>query len=1344
MFTSSGDPDDSLPGQGSKSNAANAIQLPTSNNWRTWSVVKVSLSHLPSNVSTADIHKNFIREGNISSIDINQSRRGGQLSSAEIRFKPPPARPFWAKGAWKFETNDRKKCKIGVRLSEWQKKNYTVPSPGRDVVYPEEIVLHGTTLGFGILGKDKEMTVMNTVSSHSEALPNAEAANLSLLLNLRKREIEVHFPILLQSKNGSRTRLYRFPVSLDDNFSIWRLAAGTYTRASYIVHVRNPPWYSRRLETAMSASHVKDARIWREDDLWTRQTDIVTHKDTFTTINETPVALRKNLNRINLARWTTFKFDLDMHKHSEMGLKLFESALQDFNVRVDTNTQDFVVVNKIRTDEAAYWSDIENTGDPRNPLDDGFALSFGLRYQLEVCISNGWLSEYAIDQTFLRKLKMLPEAKAKQMLVHVDAFGEEIHDPMTIFTDIRYQKPVRARQLPRNCVLVYHATVTASGLKIHTPTVDYSNRVVRKYMQHADRFLRVKFEDDEYRGQSKIFASSNKKMQLIIDRVGRALSSGITIAGIHYEFLAYGNSQLREHGAYFFASKPEISASMIRAEMGVFDNETIVAKLAARMGQCFSTTVPFHYPLPPITKDNLIPDIIIGSHIFSDGVGKLSPLAATLVQGNLGISGQTPPSCFQFRLGGCKGVLVVDPSLAGITVQIRRSQFKFESKSQELEIIRWSHFWQPFLNRQIILVLSFLGIKDQVFLNKQKSTIKALEKAMKDDNAALTALRTQVDPNLMTLSMCDLVSNGFRRVKEPFVMSLLELWRAYSLKYLKEKAKIPVSDGAFVLGTVDETNSLRGHFDKLQAPDTASRQEKEKGLPEIFLQITDPKTGKLKVIESVCILARNPSLHPGDIRVVKAVNSKALHHLRDVVVMPQNGDRDLPSMCSGGDLDGDDYIVIWDQTLIPDNWQEEPFHYEPPNPVQAEGEITTKHIIDFFLHYLMNDQLGRIAHAHLGSADFLDLGVKSDDCLRLVQAHSTSVDYPKTGVPAELPRDLERNKWPHFMEKRGHPYVSKKILGQLYDDVKKSVKRFGFKTRYNTEFDKRILHLDRPQDHYFAEVEIIKHEYDMALQRIMAQHKIQTEFEVWSTFVMSHSKQSRDFKFHEEIGRISKNLKDEFRQELVRVAGGNDFDRLMPYALAAYQFTAAQVSAALRDGQETDIDEKEGHAEEEEVIGPSTPKVPFCSFPWILADVLGKIATTSNVGEGTDPSKLAIQVIPGNDSQTYARASSMNHKDLSHGFADNDASKMVRTLSANKKIRQAGKDEVVVSSDNDSYDHVSQDPSSAEPSPIDEEMRFGEASVARLTMNVGKEVMKDPALMTEAEKAALFADEDDL
>ena len=35
------------------------------------------------------------------------------------------------------------------------------------------------------------------------------------------------------------------------------------------------------------------------------------------------------------------------------------------------------------------------------------------------------------------------------------------------------------------------------------------------------------------------------------------------------------------------------------------------------------------------------------------------------------------------------------------------------------------------------------------------------------------------------------------------------------------------------------------------------------------------------------------------------------------MVLPQTGDRDVASMCSEGDLDGDDILVIWYYDLLP-------------------------------------------------------------------------------------------------------------------------------------------------------------------------------------------------------------------------------------------------------------------------------------------------------------------------------------------------------------------------------------------------------------------------------------------
>jgi RNA-dependent RNA polymerase len=212
-------------------------------------------------------------------------------------------------------------------------------------------------------------------------------------------------------------------------------------------------------------------------------------------------------------------------------------------------------------------------------------------------------------------------------------------------------------------------------------------------------------------------------------------------------------------------------------------------------------------------------------------------------------------------------------------------------------------------------------------------------------------------------------------------LSLLHLWRAWSIKLLKEKARIIVENGAFLLGVTDETGTLRGHKAKLNNPGAPINDKDVDELPEIFLQVPDKnQKGRYVVIEGICLLGRNPSLFPGDIRVVRAVNKPALHHLRDVVVFSQLGDRDVPSMCSGGDLDGDDFFCIWDKGLTPTEWNPPPMDYAAPKARELDRPVQIVDLMRFFVRYMKNDALPTIAHSHLAQSDLLDLGVKDPKC----------------------------------------------------------------------------------------------------------------------------------------------------------------------------------------------------------------------------------------------------------------------------------------------------------------------------------------------------------------------------
>lgn len=356
-----------------------------------------------------------------------------------------------------------------------------------------------------------------------------------------------------------------------------------------------------------------------------------------------------------------------------------------------------------------------------------------------------------------------------------------------------------------------------------------------------------------------------------------------------------------------------------------------------------------------------------------------------MISAELGISSNTAPSAFQFRLGGCKGILVVWPDAKDKEIHIRKSQQKFTATYNGLEIIRCARFSCATLNRQTITILSALGVPDEVFLKMLSEQLANYQTAMDNDDVAVSLLLRYIDDNQMTINIATMIRNGFMAEKDPFVLSLLHLWRSWSIKLLKEKAKIIIENGAFLLGCVDETFTLRGYT----IPTVPHhKQVSADELPQIFLQVpdrTDPN--RYNVITGICLVGRNPSLHPGDLRVVQAVDVPALHHLRDVVVFSAIGDRDIPSMCSGGDLDGDDFFVVWDEALRPKEWNCEPMSYTPSKPKEHDQPVETEDLMKFFVRFMKNDSLPTIAHAHLAQSDALPMSVKDQKCKSLYVCH---------------------------------------------------------------------------------------------------------------------------------------------------------------------------------------------------------------------------------------------------------------------------------------------------------------------------------------------------------------------
>ncbi|KAI5080567.1 hypothetical protein GOP47_0004466 [Adiantum capillus-veneris] len=564
------------------------------------------------------------------------------------------------------------------------------------------------------------------------------------------------------------------------------------------------------------------------------------------------------------------------------------------------------------------------------------------------------------------------------------------------------------------------------------PETEVSNRVTRHYKDNIGNFIRVHFADEDMSSLSAriLEIASDRFLETrvrperteIYYRIRKILDQGIRFGGKMYEFLAFSSSQLREHSVWMFASDQTTTCDGIRSWMGDFSKFRNVASCAARMGQCFSASKQG----PDVYEDEIeeIPDIERWSggvkYCFSDGIGKISPVFGAEVAMKCGYESTRQevlaPSAFQIRYGGYKGVVAIDPS-SSHKLSLRPSMKKFHSNHSTLDVLEWSRFLPCYLNRQVISLLSTLGVEDQVFEVLQRERISSLDGVMTDREDALQMLQTSCAGDYCNVTVQMLLC-GYNPSDEPFLFSMMWAFRSAQIQQICKKSKIFVPKGRILMGCLDEYGCLN--------------------YGQVFVKVSS-LDGTASVIKGTVVITKNPCLHPGDIRVLQAVDSHSLQHMVDCVVFPQKGTRPHPNECSGSDLDGDLYFVAWDERLVPPT-VEVPMEYYAPNSIALDHPPTLEEIHTYFVDYMSNDSLGTIANAHVVFADQEPEKARSQKCLKLAELASIAVDFPKTGVSAMLPRSLRPQAYPDFMEKIGKKsYISSGVIGKLYRAAKEAI-----------------------------------------------------------------------------------------------------------------------------------------------------------------------------------------------------------------------------------------------------------------------------------------------------------------
>lgn len=325
------------------------------------------------------------------------------------------------------------------------------------------------------------------------------------------------------------------------------------------------------------------------------------------------------------------------------------------------------------------------------------------------------------------------------------------------------------------------------------------------------------------------------------------------------------------------------------------------------------------------------------------------------------------------------------------------------------------------LNRQLIKILEDLGVPSQVFLDLQRTAVDRLRYLTTTSAINTATFLEEMDCPRATrlpalIRLLNQIGLDFRQ--DPFLYSVIEMAVVTKLRDIKYRGRIPVESGHTLDGIMDETGTLAEG--------------------EVYVVTeSSPDGGQKVLLQNGIVVSRSPAMHPGDVQIVNAVDvhpKSPLKRLSNVIIFSQHGERDLPSQLSGGDLDGDQYHVIFDRRLIPPTTF--PAAAYPRMTAEAlDHEVTRQDMSDFLIKFMESDQLGMICNVHMQLADQLSPGTYHAFCIKLANMASTAVDFSKTGIPVNMRECPKHNRCrPNFMAPSPRVVVSETGYLELEDE----------------------------------------------------------------------------------------------------------------------------------------------------------------------------------------------------------------------------------------------------------------------------------------------------------------------
>ena len=558
----------------------------------------------------------------------------------------------------------------------------------------------------------------------------------------------------------------------------------------------------------------------------------------------------------------------------------------------------------------------------------------------------------------------------------------------------------------------------------------------------------------------------------------KLLQQGIRTKVIPHElvYIGHSNSGLKENNIWAIdkQSLDKIGFHTLLNDIGDFSSIQKPEKLCKRYAQTFSTSLPsikLNANQYICIEDDKTNDEM---YEFTDGVGMMRIKAAEEISRSLEL--EYTSFIFQIRCGCFKGVLVAfedeifDKCLnkqnlekgtrkSAIKVIFRKSQKKFEVKEKEimLNIVSWVNTVESLptasLNSEFIMILDgldkngSLGIRDYIvslFKNSLQDIIESTDDPMK----AYSKLFFGSDISEFSIKYSSLLLACEGKLSETLDANTHKIIKNQILKQhlvptiCERKYNISVENSFYLMGIIDETGTLKED--------------------EVFVSYRD-SNGGIQYLDNVnVVVSKTPCYCLSEMRVVKTKNVPQMNHLVNCIAFSKNGNRPLPNCLSGGDLDGDQYFVSFNQILC--RFQNEaPIEY-PKDSSKPKTMVKNGNMRDIIIETVLDAILGKknagIWHYYLTCLYDQDRSKMSEKCYI-----EGAIEFNKFIDGIEC-REAPRTQKPHW-------YI-KKDESQDFEALNNLIKE---KKLYNTDNTNRmslIQYLVRLACKSFSELSEIK------------------------------------------------------------------------------------------------------------------------------------------------------------------------------------------------------------------------------------------------------------------------------